>query len=146
MSQNPKPALPRLDQFDFHHRLAETAGTVLVKDIQPGLYGSDPSGMLACRDRVVFSANDGTNGPDLLVLATDLAGIGRTELPLEVSAIDMFGAVTDPAERSLNIAARTEVSLAQMFMGREQLGDTLDRARAVSEYLLDRAHVWLGDG
>ena len=85
------------------------------------------------------------NGPDLLVLATDLAGIGRTELPLEVSAIDMFGAVTDPAERSVNIAGRAEVSLAQMFMGREQMADILARAYAVSEYLLDRAHVWLGD-
>ncbi len=85
------------------------------------------------------------NGPDLLVLATDLAGIGRTELPLEVSAIDMFGSVTDPAERSLNIAARAEISLAHMFMGREQLNDVLERALQVSEYLLDRAHVWLDD-
>jgi hypothetical protein len=84
-------------------------------------------------------------GPDLLVLATDLAGIGRTELPLEVSAIDMFGSVTDPAERSLNIAARADVSLSKMFMGREQLGDVLQRAYRVSEYLLDRAHVWLDD-
>jgi hypothetical protein len=83
------------------------------------------------------------NGPDLLVLATELAGIGRTELPLEVSAIDMFASVTDPPERSLNIAARTEVSLAKMFMGREQLDEVLARAYRVSEYLLDRAHVWL---
>ncbi len=30
-----------------------------------------------------------------------------------------------------------------MFMGREQLDDVLDRAYRVSEYLLDRAHVWL---
>src|SRR4051812_31050730 len=29
-------------------------------------------------------------GPDLLVLATDLAGIGSPDLPLEVSAIDSF--------------------------------------------------------
>lgn len=85
------------------------------------------------------------NGPDLLVLATDLAGIGRTELPLEVSAVDHFGTVTDPAERSLAITAKTEVSLAQIYLGREHLSTALERAYRVSEYLLDRAHVWLGD-
>ena len=33
--------------------------------------------------------------PDLLVLATELAGIGGVELPVEVSAIDSFPSVTD---------------------------------------------------
>src|SRR5436305_6920986 len=47
-------------------------------------------------------------GPDLLVLATELAGVGGPELPLEVSAIDSFAAVTDAAERSLTIAARLQ--------------------------------------
>ncbi|NDH76249.1 MAG: hypothetical protein EBY52_05845 [Actinobacteria bacterium] len=32
--------------------------------------------------------------PDLLILATDLAGIGGTVLPLDVSAVDSFAAVT----------------------------------------------------
>ena len=41
------------------------------------------------------------NGPDLLVLATELAGLGGPDLPLEVSAIDSFASVTDAAERSL---------------------------------------------
>ena len=39
--------------------------------------------------------------PDLLVLATELAGVGGTQLPLEVSAIDSFASVTDAPERSL---------------------------------------------
>ena len=84
-------------------------------------------------------------GPDLLLLATELAGIGGPDLPLEVSAIDSFGAVTDAPERSLTIVARQEVSLARVLEGEELLCDTLDRCLAVSRYLLDRAPAWLGD-
>src|SRR6478609_5801779 len=50
-------------------------------------------------------------GPDLLVLATEMAGIGGPDLPLEVSAIDSFAAVTDAAERSLTIVSRIQVGL-----------------------------------
>ncbi|MFV2039843.1 MAG: hypothetical protein ACC660_06330 [Acidimicrobiales bacterium] len=85
------------------------------------------------------------NGPDLLVLATELAGIGGTDLPLEVSAVDVFASVTDPPERSLNIATRTQVSLARIYMVEEHLSDTFERAYQVSEFLLDRAQVWLGE-
>ena len=41
------------------------------------------------------------NGPDLLRLAIDLAGVGGIELPLEVSAIDSFASATDGPERRL---------------------------------------------
>jgi hypothetical protein len=85
-------------------------------------------------------------GPDLLVLATELAGIGGTRLPLEVSAIDSYPSVTDAPERSLTIVARIEVSLARVFLGQEQLCDVLDSCLEVSHYLLERAPVWLGDG
>ena len=44
--------------------------------------------------------------PDLLVLATELAGIGGIDLPVEVSAIDSFPSVTDAPERSLSIVAK----------------------------------------
>lgn len=84
-------------------------------------------------------------GPDLLVLATDLAGIGGTDLPLEVSAIDSFASVTDAAERSLTIVARIEVGLDKIFLGQEQLCDVLDRCHEVSMFLLDRAPVWLDE-
>ncbi len=84
-------------------------------------------------------------GPDLLVLATELAGIGGTELPLEVSAIDSYASVTDAPERSLTIVARIEVSLAKVFLGQELLCEVLDRCLAVSQYLLDRAPVWLDE-
>lgn len=84
-----------------------------------------------------------TSPPDLLVLATDLAGIGGTLLPIEVSAIDSYGALTSTPERSLQLVGRTEVSLADMIMGREQLCDELDRARDISLYLLDRVEIWM---
>jgi len=84
-------------------------------------------------------------GPDLLVLATDLAGVGGAGLPLEVSAIDSYASVTDAAERSLTIVARLEVSLAAIYRSEEQLCDVLDRCLAVSEFLVDRAPVWLDE-
>jgi hypothetical protein len=84
-------------------------------------------------------------GPDLLVLATDLAGIGGAELPLEVSAIDSFASVTDAAERSLSIVGRIEVSLAKIFLNQEQLCETLDRCLAVSRFIVDSAELWLDE-
>jgi hypothetical protein len=83
--------------------------------------------------------------PDLLVLATEVAGIGGTVLPLEVSAIDSIPSVTDAPERSLSLVARVEVSLARVFAGEEQLCEVLDRCYAVSQYLLERAPAWLGE-
>src|SRR5690606_2412480 len=85
------------------------------------------------------------HGPDLLRLATDLAGIGGTELPLEVSAIDSYPSATDPPERSLTIIARVEVRLAKLFTGQEQLCDVLDRCADVSPHRLARAPSWLGE-
>src|SRR4029077_7614362 len=73
--------------------------------------------------------------PDLLVLATELAGVGGIELPIEVSAIDSFPWVTEAPERSLSIVGRVEVNLAKVYMGEEILCDTLDRCRAVSLFL-----------
>lgn len=85
------------------------------------------------------------HGPDLLILATELAGIGGTELPLEVSAIDSFPSVTDAPERSLNVVARIAVPLVHLFTKEDDLCDILDRCHAVSKHLLDHAPAWLGD-
>jgi hypothetical protein len=84
------------------------------------------------------------NGPDLLRLAIDLAGVGGIELPLEVSAIDSFASATDGPERRLNIVARQPVSLARVLAGEELLCDVFDRCLAVSRFLLDAAESWLG--
>ena len=81
-------------------------------------------------------------GPDLLLLATDLAGVGGPELPLEVSAIDSFASVTDAPERSLTVVARQQVSLARVLGGEELLCDILDRCLAVSRFLLAQAPGW----
>ena len=81
-------------------------------------------------------------GPDLLLLATELAGVGGPNLALEVSAIDSFAAVTDAPERSLTIVARQRVSLAHVLAGEELLCDVFDQCLAVSRYLLSEAPNW----
>ena len=81
--------------------------------------------------------------PDLLLLATELAGIGGPDLPLEVSAVDSFQTVTDPSERTLTVVARVQVSLSQVYLGEEMLCDTLERCLEVSRFLLDAAPSWL---
>jgi len=82
--------------------------------------------------------------PDLLVLATELAGVGGIELPLEVSAIDSTASVTDAPERKLSIVARLSVPLADVYDNNdESFCQTLDRCRDVSLYLLEVAPRWL---
>jgi ELWxxDGT repeat protein len=41
------------------------AGTVLVKDINPGIAGSNPQNLTAVNGTAFFSASDGTNGSEL---------------------------------------------------------------------------------
>ena len=84
--------------------------------------------------------------PDLLVLATELAGVGGLALPLEVSAIDSFASVTDAPERSLTVVARIPVDLAEVYLADDKsFCDTLDRCREASLYLLERSTTWLGE-
>ena len=83
------------------------------------------------------------NGPDLLRLTMDLAGVGGVELPLEVSATDSYPSATDASERRLTITAKVPVSLAKILGGEELLCDVFDRCLAVSRYLLDHADTWL---
>src|SRR4029079_7567888 len=84
--------------------------------------------------------------PDLLVLATELAGIGGVELPVEVSAIDSFPSVTDAPERSLQIVAKVEVSLSDVYLNNDDaVADNLERCKHVSLFLLERAKDWLGE-
>ena len=119
----------------------------------------DPRVLLAFEDRLRESDDDPEDeyhfpltfnwqlpplphGPDLLLLATELAGIGGPDLPLDVSAIDSFAAVTDAPERSLQVIAHLQVSLARMLLGEEPLCEVLDQCMEVSRYLLERAPVW----
>src|SRR5207253_1623451 len=77
-----------------------------------------------------------------LMLAIELPDKGGPDLPLEVSAIDSFGSVTDAPERTLTIVARQGVSLARVFAGEQLLCDVLDRCLAVSRFLLEQAPAW----
>ena len=83
------------------------------------------------------------HGPDLLLLATELAGLGGPDLPLEVSAIDSIPAATDAPERSLRIVAHQRVSLLHIRDDDAVSCDMLERCLAVSRYLLAGAPDWL---
>ncbi len=82
-------------------------------------------------------------GPNLLELATELAGVGGPDLPLEVSATDSFPSATDAPERTLRIVAHQQVSLVRIRSGEEVPCEMLERCLGVSRYLLDRAPEWL---
>ena len=124
----------------------------------------DPRTLIAFEDEVIRVGEDGEpdaaitmpvvlsfalpplpSGPDLLVLATDLAGLGGMDLPLQVSAVDSFAAVIDAPERAVSIVAKVDIPLARVFLGQEVLCDVLDRAHTVGEFLLDRAPAWLDE-
>ena len=87
-----------------------------------------------------------TSPPDLLVLATEVAGIGGVKLPLEISAIDSFHQVTDAPERSLSVVSKINVTLASVYKANDEpLCAVLDRCREVSLDLLERVPQWLDD-
>ncbi len=81
--------------------------------------------------------------PDLIVLAAELAGIGGPELPIEVSAVDSFGALSDHEERRLSLVGRVEISLVDLMFRQEALCEILDRVHAVSMYLVDHSPAWM---
>ena len=84
--------------------------------------------------------------PNLLELATEVAGVGGPDLPVEVSAIDSFASVTDAPERSLSLVARISVDLADVYMNQDDsVMQALERCKHVSLYLLERADAWLGE-
>lgn len=83
------------------------------------------------------------NSPDLLLLATELAGLGGIVLPVEVSALDSYLSVTDPSIRTLTVVARIGVNMWQIYTGEEVLCDVLERCLDVSRYLLDASPAWI---
>src|SRR5690606_37363497 len=83
----------------------------------------DPSDDLKLPLHFTWSLPPLESGPDLLVLATELAGVGGPSLPLEVSAMDTYAAVTDAPQRTVTIIARVEIPLANVYRGDEQLFD-----------------------
>ncbi len=84
------------------------------------------------------------SGPDLLLAATELAGVGGPDLPLEVSAIDSIPSATDAPERALRVIAHQRVSLLRIRDGDAVSCELLDRCLGVSRHLLRQAEDWLG--
>ncbi len=107
----------------------------------------DPDDSIAVPMTLSFVLPPLNLGPDLLVLATELSALGGPALPLQLSSVDRVAAVTDAAERTVNIEARLDLPLSRVYLGQdlEMLCDMLDRARNVCEFLLDRAPAWLGE-
>jgi len=85
-----------------------------------------------------------TDPPDLIMLSTELAGIGGVDLPIEVSAVHSFGALSDGQERRLSIIAAVEISLVDLMYRQDSLCETLDRVHAVSMYVAEHAPAWIG--
>lgn len=133
--------------LDVHMALEVSPRTLIAFEDEVIAAGEDgePDSSITIPVTLSFALPPLPTGPDLLVLATDLAGIGGTELPLQVSAVDSFAAVFDAPERAISIVARVEVPLARIYLGQEVLCSVLDRAHEVGEFLLDRAPAWLGD-
>ena len=122
----------------------------------------DPRALLAFEDELIKVGEDGEpsrdicltlaisfllpplpHAPDLLILATEIAAVGSTDLPLEVSANDGFASVTDAPKRTVNFTARFDVAIADAYFGNDVLCDELERCAEVAEYLLDRAPAWI---
>src|SRR6516165_123726 len=57
----------RLEPLEGRMLLSDgtAAGTVLVKDINPGGAGSNPGGLIDVNGTLFFAANDGTHGTEL---------------------------------------------------------------------------------
>ncbi|MEN8234891.1 MAG: hypothetical protein ABFR89_08240 [Actinomycetota bacterium] len=120
----------------------------IVLDLEDYLMSSpetpeDPEGQFI----VPFLFNWGlpplANPPDLIVLSAELAGIGGVDLPIEVSAVDSFGALSDGQEQRLSLIAAVEHSLVDLMYRQDSFCDTLDRVHAVSMYIVDQAPSWL---
>ena len=108
--------------------------------------GEDPPDVHSFPLHFTWSLPPLPDPPDLLVLATDIAGVGGLELPIEVSATDSFANVTDAPERSLAMIARIPVDLADVLLGEETpFCDTFDRCKDVSLYLLEHSPEWLAE-
>ena len=57
--------------------------------------------------------------------------------------MDSYADVIGAPERRLQLTGKSQVSLVDVLMGREQLCEVLDNSREVSEYLLDRVSGWM---
>ena len=102
----------------------------------------DPDGSFAVPFLFNWSLPALGDPPDLIVLAAELAGIGGLDLPIEVSAANSFGALSDGEEKRLSLVAKLDVSLVDLMFRQQELCTVLDRVHEVSTYLVDQAPAW----
>ncbi len=82
------------------------------------------------------------NPPDLVMLATELAGIGGVNVPIEVSGVDSFAPLSSAPLRELSLTGTVSIPIARLMYDPDSLCEMLDRAREVSEYLVDMVDGW----
>jgi hypothetical protein len=80
--------------------------------------------------------------PDLIVLSTELAGIGGIDLPIEVRSVRSMGALSAVDEERLSVVGVVDRSLVDLMFRQDSLCDVLDRVHEVSMFMLDHAEEW----
>ncbi len=86
-----------------------------------------------------------TRSPDIIVVSAELAGIGGIDLPIEVSAVETMGALSDKADSLLSVVGAAKRSLADIVFKQDSLCDVLDRVHEVSMYMVEHADEWLDE-
>ncbi|MBT8199295.1 MAG: hypothetical protein KJO36_02140 [Acidimicrobiia bacterium] len=82
------------------------------------------------------------NPPDLVMLATELAGIGGVNVPIEVSGVDSFGPLSAGPLRELSLTGTVTIPIAKLMYDPDSLCEMLDRAREVSNFLVEVVDGW----
>jgi hypothetical protein len=105
----------------------------------------DPTGRFVVPFLFNWSLPPLRDQPDLIVLAAELAGKGGLDLPIEVSAVTTFGALSEGEERQLSLVAKVDISLIDLMYRQDTLCDVLDRVHEVSMYLVDESRSWIAE-
>lgn len=82
------------------------------------------------------------NPPDLVMLATELAGIGGVNVPIEVSGVDSFAPLSEKPLRELSLTGTVTIPIAKLMYDPDSLCEMLDRAREVSDFLVEVVDGW----
>lgn len=86
-----------------------------------------------------------TYSPDLLVLATELAAVGGTDLPLEISAVDHYQAILDAPTRSMGIITRTTLPVRDIVLDEYDFTKLFTQLFSVTKYLVEQIGTWLDE-
>ena len=102
--------------LDLHVAIEVDPRTLIAFEDEVALRGEtgEPDSSIVFPVTFSFALPPLPASPDLLILATDLAGIGGTVLPLDVSAVDSFAAVTDAADRAIAISGHVDIPRADL--------------------------------